>query len=117
MCTIWPRACRGLERYEKAERLYQRALAIRSTAPGVQQTDLADSLIGLGRLYVVKDEFGKAEPLFKQALSILQKVLGPDHLAVADLLDDLADLYVATQRDEEAAAARREEARILQLKR
>ncbi len=89
-------------RYQEAEPLYKRALAIREKVLGPEHPDTAVALNNLGLLYAALGPYGEAEPLFKRSLAIREKVLGPEHLDVARSLNNLALLYRAQDRYQEA---------------
>ena len=80
-------------RYDEAEPLYKRALAIREKALGTDHPDVARSLNDLGSLYYQQGRYVDAEPLHKRSLAISEKALGRDHRDVATSLNDLATLY------------------------
>jgi CHAT domain-containing protein len=80
--------------YEKAEPLYQRALAINEKALGPEHPEVASSLFNLASLYTERGDYAKAEKLFQRALAIREKVLGPEHSDVAFALKGLAVLRV-----------------------
>jgi tetratricopeptide (TPR) repeat protein len=66
-------------KYEQAEPLYQRALAIREQQLGPQHPDTAGSLNNLAGLYDAQGKYEQAEPLYQRALAILEQQLGPEH--------------------------------------
>jgi CHAT domain-containing protein/Tfp pilus assembly protein PilF len=80
--------------YDKAEPLYQRALAIKEKVLGPEHPDVASSLYSLASLYVERGDYTKAEQFFQRALAIREKVLGPEHPDVAFTLKGLAVLRV-----------------------
>ena len=79
--------------YDKAEPLYQRALAIYKKVLGSQHPDTATSLNNLAALYDDMGSYDKAEPLYQRALAIYEKVLGSQHPLTATSLNNLAELY------------------------
>ena len=64
------RALRNQGKYDEAEPLYQRALAIREKALGPDHPDVAESLNNLAELYSNQGKYAEAEPLYKRALAI-----------------------------------------------
>jgi tetratricopeptide (TPR) repeat protein len=76
-------------RYQEAEPLYQRALAIREQVLGPEHPDVATSLNDLALLYDSQGRYRHAEPLYQRALAIYKKVLGPEHTDVATILNNL----------------------------
>ncbi len=66
-------------KYEQAEPLYQRALAIYERVLGVEHPDTASSLGNLALLYYSQRKYEQAEPLYQRALAIRERVLGAEH--------------------------------------
>ena len=102
-----PSACcllyKSQGRYEAAEPLYQRALAIREKVLGPDHPSVATSLDNLALLYKSQGRYETAEPLYKRALAVFEKALGPDHPDVATSLENYAALLRKTGREDEAA--------------
>ena len=69
-----------------------------------QETDLANSLGWLGKLYKDKGDYSKAEPLYLQTLDLKKRLLGDDHPNVAASLNNLALLYQSQGLYSEAEA-------------
>ena len=82
-------------RYQQAELLLLRALAIRQRILEANHPDTAHTLNDLGALYINQGKYHKAEPLLQEALAIRQQVLGVEHPDVAQTLHNLANLYRA----------------------
>jgi len=80
-------------RFSEAERLFQRALAIRERVLGPDHPDVAESLNDLAALYCHQGKYKEAEPLSQRALAITEKARGPEHPHVAIRLNNLAALY------------------------
>jgi tetratricopeptide (TPR) repeat protein len=80
-------------RYEEAEPLCQRALAIYEQQLGPFHAHTADCLAGLARLYLKLGKHTQVEPLAQQALHIHEEHLGALHPYVANDLMILASLY------------------------
>jgi tetratricopeptide (TPR) repeat protein len=80
----------GLGRYPEAEREYRAALALRRSAPGGHDADLASSEADLAEQLTFEDKLPEAETLQRDALRLRTKVFGPDDPAVAASLSDLA---------------------------
>ena len=80
-------------RYNDAESLYVRALAIKEQHLGPQHPSTATSLNNLAGLYRRQGKYGDAEPLYVRALAIDEKALGAMHPDVAIDLNNLALLY------------------------
>ncbi len=89
-------------KYDQAEPLYRRSLAIREKALGPDHPDVATSLNNLAALYKTQGKYDQAEPLYKRSLAIKEKALGPDHPDVATVLENYAGLLKATERPGQA---------------
>ena len=72
----------ALGRYDQAEALFKRALAIREKAKGADRA-LATALDNLAAVYKAQGRYAEAEPLQKRAVAIDEKVLGPDNSDLA----------------------------------
>jgi tetratricopeptide (TPR) repeat protein len=66
-------------KYEEAEPLYRRALAVREKQLGAEHPDTALSLNNLAGLYHVQGKYEEAEPLYKRALTVYEQRLGAEH--------------------------------------
>lgn len=82
-------------RYEQAELMLLKALAVRQQILEANHPDLARTLNDLGALYFDQANYKRAEPLLQEALRIRQGVLGEKHRDVAQTLHNLASLYRA----------------------
>ena len=82
-------------RYDEAEPLYRRALAIGEKALGPNHPDVAKSLNNLALLLQAQGNYRDAEPLYRRALAIDEKALDPNHPNVASHLNNLALLLKA----------------------
>jgi tetratricopeptide (TPR) repeat protein len=91
-----------LEKYDEAERLLQRALAIRKN----EDAENARTVCALARLNYIRGNRDKAELLYRKSLSIREKVLGKDHPDVAESLSGLALVLAAKQIGEAEQKAR-----------
>ncbi|MBV9038363.1 MAG: tetratricopeptide repeat protein, partial [Acidobacteriaceae bacterium] len=99
-------------RYNKAEPLHQRALAIYEQALGPDHPSVTLSLNNLAALYYAQSQYAQAEPLYQRALTILEKALGPEHPNVATCLENYAELLTETGRTELADQFRQRAAAI-----
>src|SRR5580704_12425485 len=79
-------------RFDEAEPLLARALAIRQMALAVDHADVGVALNNLARIYLAQGRYAEAEPLFSKALPIQERASGPDNLGVAAGLNNLAEL-------------------------
>ena len=89
-------------RFEAAEPLYRRALAIVEKSYGPDHPNVAIRLNNLAGLLHATNRHAEAEPLFRRARAIDEKSFGPDHPDVAIDLNNLAGLLHATNRHAEA---------------
>jgi tetratricopeptide (TPR) repeat protein len=99
-------------KYDEAEPLYQRALAIFRRHRF--DFDTAVNLNNLAALYQARGEAERPERLYKRALSIKERVFGPRHPEVATTLNNLALLYKALGRYADAGPLYERALRILQ---
>jgi tetratricopeptide (TPR) repeat protein len=84
---------RDLGKFDDAQSLFLKSLAIRERAFGQDHPDVATSLNNLALLYHSQGRLSEAEPLYKKALMIYEKVLGRNHPNAAITLNNLAGLY------------------------
>ncbi|CAN0540172.1 unnamed protein product, partial [Ectocarpus sp. 8 AP-2014] len=85
-------------KFDEAEPLYVRAVAIGEKVLGKEHPDLATWLNNLAGLLHKQGRFNEAEPLFERCLAIREKALGLDHPAVATVLNCQAGLLAAQVR-------------------
>src|SRR5262249_1045256 len=88
----------------KAERLYQRALAVREKTMRPDHPHIASLLNSLAIVYDDRGEYELAEPLYRRALAIREKALHPNHLDRILSYENLA-LLLVKKKDYEGAAA------------
>ena len=81
-------------RYNEAEPLHQRALAIAENARGPDHPDVAMSLNNLAVVHWQQGRYAEAQPLYQRALTIRERAFAPDHPDVATSLNNLAGLYL-----------------------
>jgi tetratricopeptide (TPR) repeat protein/transcriptional regulator with XRE-family HTH domain len=81
-------------RYEEAEVLLERALAIGERTLGPDHLDVAQSLNNLALNCTFRGRHTEARRLHGRALAIRERALGPDHPDVAESLNNLASLHV-----------------------
>lgn len=79
--------------YARAERFYERALAIVEGLSGPEAAEVATTLNNLANLYRAEADYARAEPLFRRALKIYAKVEGTEHPDVALVLNNLGAIY------------------------
>ena len=89
-------------RYDEAEQLLRRALAIHETSLGPSHAVVANTLSSLAQLLQATNRYGEAEPLQRRALTIKGNYFGTQHLIVAVSLHGLARNLSETNRLSEA---------------
>jgi tetratricopeptide (TPR) repeat protein len=87
---------RAQNRFDDAEPLYKRSLAIFERVH--DYPNVASVASDLAAVYMPQGRYADAEPLYKRALAIRETNLGPDHPDVAAVLNNLAKLYTAQRR-------------------
>ncbi|HEY0514142.1 MAG TPA: serine/threonine-protein kinase [Thermoanaerobaculia bacterium] len=97
----------GLGRYDRAEPLLARSLALRRAIYGGESHEVADSLEHLGLLKRERSAFADAETLLRRSLAIKERLLGGKDLEVERSLNELGDLLVARGRPKEAEVLHR----------
>ncbi|MFX0062161.1 MAG: tetratricopeptide repeat protein, partial [Candidatus Hermodarchaeota archaeon] len=89
-------------RYEEAEPLHRRALAITEQALGKDHPDTGARLNNLAHLLGSMGRYEEAEPLHRRALAIAEQALGKDHSTTRTWLNNLVHLLGSMGRYEEA---------------
>ncbi|CAN0549267.1 unnamed protein product, partial [Ectocarpus sp. 8 AP-2014] len=79
-------------KYDDAEPLYVRAIAIGEKTLGPEHPDLAVCLDNLAGLLYEQGKYDEADPLYLRAIEIGEKTLGPDHPDLATRLNNRAGL-------------------------
>jgi tetratricopeptide (TPR) repeat protein len=77
-------------KFDKAETLYQRALAISESLLSPNDPKLIESVSKLADIEWLFGRLDKAELLCQRAVEMTERVHGPDHLELAKMLDRLA---------------------------
>ena len=81
-----------LNRYEEAEPLLKRTLAIRESVNGPRDLKVAEAATELANVYYYwTGHAGDAAPLYRRAATIVEAARGPRHAATATAVQDLAD--------------------------
>ena len=75
-------------KYDEAEPLLKRSLAISENALGPEHPKVAAALNNLAMLYRSQDRYGEAEPHYKRSVAISEKALGPEHPDLANALNN-----------------------------
>lgn len=91
-----PLRCAFQGKYDEAQPLLERALAINEVALGMSHEYTIRSRRLIGGLYKKQGFFEKASSLLEEAVNTVERLHGPDHRTVADALQDRAEL-LATQ--------------------
>jgi len=94
----------ALEKYDEAERLYRRAMAIREKILGEDHPDVAHILTNLSLVYSLQRKFGEAEGVLRRALKIQERALGGNDVTIATTLGLLASACLGQGRSQEADA-------------
>lgn len=90
-------------RFDEAERVYRRAIAIVEPVAG-GETTLATLFHNLGGLEHARGEYARGEAPARRSVELRERALGPDHPAVAADLGALAAIVDALGRHAEAEA-------------
>ncbi len=92
----------GLGRYDQAEPLLERALALRRKRFGPESLPVAQSLEHLGLLKQERSDHAAAEALLRQSLTIERRLLGAPNLSVAKTLNELGGVLAVEARSTDA---------------
>jgi tetratricopeptide (TPR) repeat protein len=90
------------QKYDEAEGLYRRAMAIREKVLGDDHLDVAHTLTNLSLVYSLQRKFGEAEGVLRRALAIQEKTLGENDVTVAMTLGLLASACLGQGKAQEA---------------
>jgi serine/threonine-protein kinase len=90
-------------RYEASENLNRRVLALDRRLYGNRHPHVADDLLNLGNIALVRGRAPEAATDFREALSILEAWYGQDHPETASAMTILAQSLVPQQQYEEAS--------------
>lgn len=90
-------------RYDAAEDLNRRVLALDRRLHGPRHPHVADDLLNLGNVALVRGRAGDATPQFREALAILEEWYGAEHPETASAMTILAQSLVPQQQFEEAS--------------
>jgi tetratricopeptide (TPR) repeat protein len=92
------------QKYDEAEGLYRRAIAIREKVLGEGHPVVAHTLTNLSMVYTLQRKFGEAEGVLRRALEIQTRALGESDFSVGATLNLLASACLAQGKREEADA-------------
>ncbi|MBI5364725.1 MAG: serine/threonine protein kinase [Planctomycetes bacterium] len=106
-----------LGRHEEAREHYERALALRKAAEGLDSEDAMDSALGLAGALSELDRRAEAIALYRSTLGIARERIGPEHRATATAAGDLGIVLMHAGEYDEARelmleALRVDEARL-----
>ncbi len=90
-------------RFEKADSLYRRALAIKRAFLGNEDPRVAESLYGLGQVAHNRFENEKADSLYRLALTVLSKAPGGKRPLIPEIQNDLAFVLLNRRKRPEEA--------------
>ncbi|WP_437322114.1 tetratricopeptide repeat protein [Sorangium sp. So ce385] len=105
-----------LERFDDAERAFQRARSLQERILGPDHPTVALTFNSLGRVFTAQSRNREALPFIERAIAIQEKALGPDHPFLAASISNLGNALVRlgeterAQRAHERALAIRERA-------
>jgi tetratricopeptide (TPR) repeat protein len=91
-------------RFDEAEPIYRRALALTVRTRGRSDPEVASILHNLGGLEHSRRRFARAEPYARRSVAIRERALGPDHPTVAADVAALAAILDGRGKREEAEA-------------
>jgi tetratricopeptide (TPR) repeat protein len=89
-------------KYDKAEKLSKRVLAIRPRATGLSDIDAASLLTNSAAVYHAQGKPEEALPLYEEALAMVQKTKGPEHPDAALTMNNLGLLKFTIGDNDEA---------------
>ena len=89
-------------KYNQAEPLFVRSLAIKQRLLGPKHSEVAVALNNLSSVYKAQNRYLKAEKLLLRSLTMQEQNLGPDHNDVGSVLNNLALVYDAQNKHEKA---------------
>lgn len=90
----------------------ERALKIEEESHGPDDPALAGSLATLGRVLLLRADYGRAKAMLERALSIRERALGADHLKVGEIHSTLAQIDIDTG---DYAGAKKELERTIEI--
>jgi eukaryotic-like serine/threonine-protein kinase len=98
----------GLGRYDQAEPLLEKALALRRKTFGPQSLEVAESLEHLALLKLERSQLKDAEALLRRSLALKRRLLGDQDLDVAKTLNELGNLLANEMKIAEAETVHRQ---------
>lgn len=92
----------GLGRYDEAEPIYRKVLAIEMALGGPDNLDTLATAHNLAFLLESMGRYEEAEPIYRDTLERCARVLGPSHEGTLSCMTGLASLLRNTDRNDEA---------------
>jgi len=92
------------QKYDEAEGLYRRAMAIRAKVLGEDHLEVAHTLTNLSFMYSLQRKFAEAEGVLRRALEIQEKALGENDMTVATTIGLIASACLGQGKGQEADA-------------
>jgi serine/threonine-protein kinase len=92
-------------RYEEAQKVHERVLALRQKSLGSEHPDVATTLNNLGGVLFYLGKYEEARQMHARTLALREKILGPEHPHVAASLNNLGLALWKLGQLEEARAA------------
>jgi tetratricopeptide (TPR) repeat protein len=80
-------SCFFAQKYDEAEKHYERSLAIREKVLGPVHPDVAESLMGVARIHRLNHRFEDAKRLVERAVEIQGQIFGHEHPEYAHALE------------------------------
>jgi CHAT domain-containing protein/Tfp pilus assembly protein PilF len=87
-------------RYQEAESLHYRVVAIHEKTLGEAHPITATSLSNLGNVLYLQGKFKQAEAVHRRALALREKILGAEHPDTATSMNNLANVLQEQGKDE-----------------
>ena len=108
MLDVMGQAYESLGEYDRADTLYQQALALRRAVLGETHPDVAATMNRWAALLEDQGVYDRAEALNREALALFRAAYGTEHPEVASTLNDLAIVLNRQGKSEEAEQLYRE---------
>lgn len=95
-------SCKDVKKFQPAEQLYKRALALRHGVLPKDHMAIASSLENLGKLYCDEGRYHMAEPLYRRAMEISKSTLGACRPETFAKIDGLGQCLISLSKLAEA---------------
>ena len=80
------------ERFDRAQSLFERALAIQESVLGINHPETVQTLTDFAICHLDREDNARGRPLLERALDLQRALLGDDHPDVCAIRDVLASL-------------------------